>query len=126
MVRWTIALTVGLALAGCRDEGVDALEATRVEVCQCQDAACVNAAMEKLQDRPTRNRHKAEGISRAIAECIAAVYRASDAATEPSEEPDEDENGAGDGAEPGAGSDLAPPAGTGSAAPAGRGTGGPR
>jgi hypothetical protein len=66
-------------LGGCRDEGVRALEATRERVCKCQDAACVNAAMDALEDRPTRHQRRAEGIAREITDCIARVYRESDA-----------------------------------------------
>ena len=96
MQREIFALAIGLAAGGCRDDGVDALEATRVAVCECRDAECVNAAMGKLKDLPTRHRTKAEGIARAITECAASVYRATDAATD--EAPtDEDASGAGSG-----------------------------
>ena len=105
----TIALLIGLAAAaGCRDDAVDALEATRLEVCRCQNAACVNAAMDKLRDLPTRNRHKAEDIARRITDCAASIYRLSDAGPD---EPPEDAAGA----EPGSGSGSGS-AGSGSAA----------
>jgi hypothetical protein len=67
------------AIAACRDDGVAVLQSTRDRVCACQDAACVNAAMDALEDRPTRYQRRAEGLAREITDCIARVYQASDA-----------------------------------------------
>ena len=80
---WRVApvvLAVAAAtLAACRDEGLAALETTRDQVCKCTDAACVNAAMDALQDKPTRHQRRAEGIAREITDCIARVYQTTDA-----------------------------------------------
>jgi len=73
-------LVVALLVAACKDEAIESLESTRDTVCACNDAACVNTAMNKLVDRPTKEQRKAELLSGAIMDCVARIYRASDAA----------------------------------------------
>jgi hypothetical protein len=67
-------------LAGCKDEAIDALETTRDKVCACDGAACVNAALDALADKPTKHQRKAEAIARQITDCVARIYQTSDAA----------------------------------------------
>jgi hypothetical protein len=74
-------LAIAAALVvGCKDEAIESLEATRDSVCACHDATCVNAAMNKLVDRPTKYKRKAELLARDITDCMARIYRTSDAA----------------------------------------------
>lgn len=77
------ALLVILALgagSGCKDDAIAALESTRNRVCECKDATCVNAAMDAMQDHPTKHQRKAEAVAREIMDCVARVYQQTDAA----------------------------------------------
>jgi hypothetical protein len=72
-----------LLAAGCKDEAISALESTRDKVCACKTAACVDTAMNALVDRPTDKQHRAESIARDITDCVARIYRQTDAAPPP-------------------------------------------
>jgi hypothetical protein len=73
-------LAIAALVAGCKDEAIESLEVAREAVCACPDAACVNAAMNKLVDRPTKHQRKAELLAQDITDCVARIYRSSDAA----------------------------------------------
>jgi hypothetical protein len=97
-MSWRVApVVLAVALAACRDQGLAALETTRDRVCKCTDAACVNAALDALEDKPTRHQRRAEGVAREITDCIARVYQTTDARG-PEDEVDAGAAGAGDAA----------------------------
>jgi hypothetical protein len=56
------------------------MAAVLARVCACRDATCVNAAMDALADKPTKEQRKAEAIALEITNCVAQIYAASDAA----------------------------------------------
>jgi hypothetical protein len=92
-MRWPAraALVVTAAIipgaGGCRDASIASLEATRDRVCECKDADCVDAAMEQLQDLPTKKPRKAEAIAREITDCVARIYQETDARAEDDTDP---------------------------------------
>jgi entry exclusion lipoprotein TrbK len=92
------ALVVVVALvAGCKDDAIEALESARSRVCECKDATCVNAAMDAMQDHPTKHQRKAEAIAREIMDCVARVYQQTDARVDEPDAEVELSNGTGSG-----------------------------
>jgi|SRR5687767_13377516 hypothetical protein len=82
-MRFGIAAAMIVLAAGCKDDAIVALETARERVCSCKDATCVNAAMDAMADHPTKDPRRAEAIAREITDCVARIYKLSDAAPEP-------------------------------------------
>jgi hypothetical protein len=75
-----IAAMLIAGAAACKDDGIKELEATRDKVCECPDATCVDTALAAMKDLPTKDPRKAEAVSRDITDCVARIYKTSDAA----------------------------------------------
>lgn len=65
-----LACVVGSSGAGCRDGGLVAMEAVRAEVCRCQDAGCVTAALAKLPAKDPNDAARTRALAAAIQRCI--------------------------------------------------------
>jgi hypothetical protein len=87
-MRFAIAAALIVLAAACKDDAIVALESTRERVCSCTDATCVNAAMDAMRDHPTKDPRRAEAIAREITDCVARIYKQSDAAPPPPPESD--------------------------------------
>jgi hypothetical protein len=65
-----LACVVGSSGAACRDRGLAAMEAVRAEVCRCQDASCVTAALAKLPAKDPDDAARTRALAAAIQRCI--------------------------------------------------------
>lgn len=71
---WLAALAMAaVAAGGCKDRRLVQLENVRTEVCRCQDAACVNAALARLPTAGPKRERAAQRVAAEILECVAKV-----------------------------------------------------
>lgn len=68
----TALALVGL-LTSCRDRHLTQLERVHEEVCRCQDAACVHAALARMPAAGPRNRRAGQRLAAEILRCVARV-----------------------------------------------------
>lgn len=71
--RWSWALVVAALAIGCKDRRLVQLENVRAEVCRCQDAACVNAALARMPTAGPKREHAAQRLAAEILDCVAKV-----------------------------------------------------
>lgn len=71
--RWSCALVVAALAIGCKDRRLVQLENVRAEVCRCQDAACVNAALARMPTAGPKREHAAQRLAAEILDCVAKV-----------------------------------------------------
>ncbi len=97
--RWSWALIVAALAIGCKDRRLVQLENVRAEVCRCQDAACVNAALARMPTAGPKREHAAQRLAAEILDCVAKVGQQppledlspTAPATEPADEPEEED-----------------------------------
>lgn len=82
-------------LGGCKDPRLDQMIEVRDEVCKCQDAACVDAALGKLPAKAPREERRAQDVAQQIVRCVGQVAEIDPAVVE-----DDDDAGQDAGAAP--------------------------
>jgi hypothetical protein len=98
----TLAVSLAVSLAACKDHGLEWLADVKRDVCACKDASCADQAMNPVAKASIKPTPRARALAREIMECRARL----DAAERPTTDPDAEGS---DGAPPAAGSTAAPP-----------------